>query len=441
MGFIEPHKSIFESNRIEYLNEKVIRNVDDIYYKKPEYDSGKINLCFITGLSGSGKSSMAGDMKGEQKIDHAEIDDVIFNQYYTDDQLKEMSTLLYSYLTGPGKQYRIKDLKEILADQKKFKMQNTIDFVNYAIKYASSHKNEKFIVEGVWLFIYIKPETLKDYAVYIKGTSTLISSYRASKRDADTVHHAKGIKSAFYIMKDMGHHIGATIRNDFEQKITNWRKYYTDNMSKEDINESVEIRIQEADSNWRLQEDDKSIKVFESSNVLEKDYQHLNDLVRAMRTVEGYSDYKKAFDEFCNYCHINPNGTIIVSIDIKSGKTEDTNYIKVQYSYNTRTVKLPEGAKLYHMTAIKGLTELKPFFRGKSAKGYLYDKPRVYLTIKKSMLKISADYKANQKVHLYEVTDNIDTNKVYVDPLISSKLINGAVYVETTKPIKCKELT
>ena len=111
MGIVEPHKSIFENNRIEYLNEKVIRNVDDIYYKKKEYDSGNINLCFITGLSGSGKSSMAGDMKDTQKLDHAEMDDVIFNFYYTDDQLKEMSTLLYSYLTGPGKQYRVNDLK------------------------------------------------------------------------------------------------------------------------------------------------------------------------------------------------------------------------------------------------------------------------------------------------------------------------------------------
>lgn len=438
MGIVEPHKSIFENNRIEYLNEKVIRNVDDIYYKKKEYDSGSINLCFITGLSGSGKSSMAGDMKDTQKLDHAEMDDVIFNFYYTDDQLKEMSTLLYSYLTGPGKQYRVNDLKEILHDQKKYKMQNSIDFVNYSINYANSHKNEKFIVEGVWLFIYIKPEVVKDYAVYIKGTSALISSYRASKRDAEAVHHAKGIKSAFYIMKDLGHHVTATIRNDFEQKLTAWRDYYTSNMSQEDVNESVKIRIQEADSNWRLQEDDKSRKVFKSSNVLENDYQRLNDLVRIMRTCEGYNEYKKAFDEFCNYCHINPNGTIITNIIIKSGKTEDTNTIEVEYTYNNRKVQLPPDAKLYHMTTVPNLSELKPFFRGKSAKGFLYDKPRIYLTTKAHMPKFAADYKAGEQLHLYKIDQPLPAD-IYVDPLLANKL-SGAIYVETNKPIKCKEV-
>ena len=44
------------------------------------------------------------------------------------------------------------------------------------------------------------------------------------------------------------------------------------------------ILIQESDSNWRLQEDSKKRKVFESSNVLENDYQRLNDLIRIMVT-------------------------------------------------------------------------------------------------------------------------------------------------------------
>ena len=54
------------------------------------------------------------------------------------------------------------------------------------------------------------------------------------------------------------------------------------------------------------------------------------------------------------------------------------------------------------------------------------------------MPKFAADYKHNEEVHLYEVTDQIPSD-VYVDPLLPNKLAS-AVYVETTKPLKCKEV-
>lgn len=196
--------------------------------------------------------------------------------------------------------------------------------------------------------------------------------------------------------------------------------------------------MKESDSNWRTQEDSTKRKVFKSTSVLEKDYQRLVELNNIMRTCSGYNEYKKAFDEFCNYCHINPNGTILTAITIRSGKTEDTNSIFVEYSYNTRKVTLPEGSKLYHMSSIANLTELKPFFRGKSAKGFLYDKPRIYLTIKSHMPKFAADYKHNEKVHVYEVIGTLPSD-IYVDPLLPNKLAS-AVYVETMKPLKCKEV-
>ena len=204
------------------------------------------------------------------------------------------------------------------------------------------------------------------------------------------------------------------------------------------FNTHVNQFISEGDSNWRLNEDDVKRKVFKSSNVLENDYQRLCDLHNTMRTCSGYTEYKRAFDEFCNYCHINPNGTIITSISIKSGKTEDTNSIEVEYAYNTRKVTLPEGSKLYHMSTLPNLTELKPFFRGKSAKGFLYDKPRIYLTIKSHMPKFAADYKANEQVHQYEVIGKVP-DEIYVDPLLHRKMA-GAVYVVTTKALKCKEV-
>ena len=107
--------------------------------------------------------------------------------------LKEYGDLIYSFFNGPGKKYYItyKDLVDNKIPGSEYEDKLYPDFVHYAMKYASTHKNKRFILEGVWLFCtgedgknYFKPEEFKDYAFYIKGTSMIISKIRAAKRDA-----------------------------------------------------------------------------------------------------------------------------------------------------------------------------------------------------------------------------------------------------------------
>lgn len=52
---------------VVYLDESLLINEKDIYYNKDKFDSGEINLCFITGLSGSGKSTMSREMAKQKK--------------------------------------------------------------------------------------------------------------------------------------------------------------------------------------------------------------------------------------------------------------------------------------------------------------------------------------------------------------------------------------
>ena len=59
------------------IKEGYIKSDPDIYYNKGKFDSGEINLCFITGLSGSGKSTMAGEMSKES----ISLDDIGFNYH------------------------------------------------------------------------------------------------------------------------------------------------------------------------------------------------------------------------------------------------------------------------------------------------------------------------------------------------------------------------
>ena len=188
---------------------------------------------------------------------------------------------------------------------------------------------------------------------------------------------------------------------------------------------------------WKTSNEANRIKKFKSTSLSEEEYNQMKDCIERMRTEEKYQNYKKAFDEFCKFCHIVPDGVIIKTYTLSKNKDGDTYTLEVDYSENTKKITLPEGTELYHLSKVDGIKELIPQFRGKSAKGYLYDKPRVYLTIRKNMPKFLADYKANETVYKYKVTQPI--REVYVDPLVYTNL-QGAVYVETNTPIPVEEL-
>lgn len=196
--------------------------------------------------------------------------------------------------------------------------------------------------------------------------------------------------------------------------------------------------LKELMKRWKTQDQNHSKKSFRNDSLSEEEYNQLFDLRNIMKKTENYSEYKKAFDKVCRFCHIVPRGTIITKFEIHSGSKENQNSVLVEYSYNTKKIQLPEGMKLYHISKVEGIKELIPQFRGKSAKGYFYDKPRIYFTIHKSMPKFLADYAFYEKMHKYECMEPI--KNVYVDPLVWNGNLQGAVYVETNKPIKVEEM-
>lgn len=193
-GVNEQYTSLLVSLRVKSVNESsmfegYIKSDKDIYYNKDKFDSGEINLCFITGLSGSGKSTMARGMTSKN-IEHYEMDDIICNDNFSDSNLKEYGGLIESFFKGPGKSFRlIRDNdthnNSVFKSHKNYEKEITQAFVKHALSYCKSHMNTKFICDGIWVFMFINPSQLKDCAVYIKGTSSLKSGYRALKRDID----------------------------------------------------------------------------------------------------------------------------------------------------------------------------------------------------------------------------------------------------------------
>lgn len=222
-------------------DESVIKNQEDIYYNKEKFDSGEINLCFITGHSGSGKSTMGKDME-HRGIEHYDLDDLMFiKDHFTMANLKEYGGLIYSFFNGPGKKYYV--TKQYLIDNNvpssDYEDKLFVDFVDYAKQYAKSHPKTKFVVEGVWLFEpgWFKPEEFKEYAFYIKGTSMMISSIRAAKRNATADHPAGGAKYQFEVLRQ-------TLAPDAlkwyitnEKQLQQYVKYFTRLMKQGNLNE------------------------------------------------------------------------------------------------------------------------------------------------------------------------------------------------------------
>ena len=222
-------------------DESVIKNQEDIYYNKEKFDSGEINLCFITGHSGSGKSTMGRDMQ-QHGIEHYELDDLMFiKDHLTMANLKEYGGLIYSFFDGPGKKYYV--TKQYLIDNNvpssDYEDKLFVDFVKYTKQYAKSHPKTKFVIEGVWLFEpgWFKPEEFKDYAFYIKGTSMMISSIRAAKRNAKVDHPAGGAKYQLEVLRQ-------TLAPDAlkwyitnEKQIQQYVKYFTRLMKQGNLNE------------------------------------------------------------------------------------------------------------------------------------------------------------------------------------------------------------
>ena len=188
---------------------------------------------------------------------------------------------------------------------------------------------------------------------------------------------------------------------------------------------------------WRAANQDSGYKEYKNSMVSDADYEKLKDAIEVIETEEDYKEYKKAFDRICYFCHVMSRGVIFAKYELKKGK-QDKNSFYLKYTYNTKRMTLPEGSQLYHMSKVGGITELIPFFRGKSERGYKYDKPRIYLTIRKNMPKLMADYRPDQKMHMYLVKEPV--RQVFVDPMLWG-YVSGAVYIETNKPLKVEEIT
>lgn len=164
------------------VNGTVLISEPDLYYNKKAFDDGLVNLCFVIGYSGSGKSYLTREYSGDN-LEKVELDNIVcVKDHYTMDELKSSGDLLYSFFSGPGAKYYVSRAeRDVFADHSEM----FVSFINYARTYAADHTDKRFILEGIWTYLFFDdPSEFDKYAVFMKGTSLAKSKMRRIVREA-----------------------------------------------------------------------------------------------------------------------------------------------------------------------------------------------------------------------------------------------------------------
>ena len=165
------------------VNETVFISEPDLYYNKKAFDDGTVNLCFVIGYSGSGKSVLTQEYEGEG-IEKVSLDDLVCaKDHFTLDELKRSGELLYSFFTGTGEKYYIsRDERDVFADHGEI----FVKFIEFARGYSAAHPEKRFILEGIWTYLFFEdPSEFDEYAVFMKGTSLVKSKLRRLVRESN----------------------------------------------------------------------------------------------------------------------------------------------------------------------------------------------------------------------------------------------------------------
>lgn len=164
---------------------------NDVYHNIELWESGKSNLLWITGLSGSGKSTISKEIAEEYGAEYIELDNLqrakMGNWDTTDNEV------LDSYIKSVGGLYNVFPYcntlstvtwKDVVSKENKCHEEFS-RFFEYLIQYAKKHKDRKFVVEGVQIAYNTTNAMIKkisEYPVIIKMNGPLKTEFRREKR-------------------------------------------------------------------------------------------------------------------------------------------------------------------------------------------------------------------------------------------------------------------
>ena len=176
-------------------------------YNISDFTEGKNNLLYITGFSGSGKSTFAERLFYKYDVTNIELDNIdpkngyIYNQVFSD-----KNEIFYDFLdNNPVLNEKIKG-----PDRIKYRQEVFDAFFPFAEKWCKEHKDKKYSIEGTQIYEF--PNNIdRDLPIIIMNASAKESADRKYKRDLE---YDKTIVSKENIKK----------MEDFEQSLKNHEK-------------------------------------------------------------------------------------------------------------------------------------------------------------------------------------------------------------------------
>lgn len=255
------HRGIHTSEDDDFMLEN-IKGLEfgDSYYNIDNWESGKSNMIWITGLSGSGKTTIAKEIAKTYKAEYVELDNLQRAKMKNWDHTG--SKLLDSFIEYKGGLVNVfpyvNDLdgfswSDLVTDSRCADQFN--ELFEYIFEYVSEHKTERFVIEGVQIaFCSNRSNAVKmsKCPVIIKDANVVKAELRREKRlikqgidDKDnlidvikkaTRNHVRWIKNKFYLddlnyVKDFksymteGTMLTEANLSDIAKKIKNHGKY------------------------------------------------------------------------------------------------------------------------------------------------------------------------------------------------------------------------
>ena len=197
----EANKAVNES--CEPIEENYLFSKDDSYINFEKFESGKSNVCLITGYSGSGKSTLGKQLADDYDAYYVELD-MFHNCSDITNEIDANAGHIFSNYFNKDKQM-IFDIYPKIRDRKL--SQNDLNkefnkFFKWLLSYCETHKKDRFIIEGVQIFELNDGNKLKKYPIIIKNTSMLKSMARMMRRDKNEIlNNDKGDKNYFNYVK------------------------------------------------------------------------------------------------------------------------------------------------------------------------------------------------------------------------------------------------
>lgn len=177
----------------------------DLIFSKKDYsyninNYGKnYNLLFITGLVGSGKSTIAKQISREKNAIILSQDWLAWSEVYKDDKIAVDILNKFYKICPKAKEAAINDLwhRGLLNTTERNEIREKYN--RFLVEYATENPNNLYIIEGIDIYKVIDQKQFINRGIIIKGTSVIKCFIRRYKRDKTNENQKNVINKIKYL--------------------------------------------------------------------------------------------------------------------------------------------------------------------------------------------------------------------------------------------------